>query len=205
MGVELLRSPPRPGRGCARRGARRRRRSARGPPRRPRSSSRARSGRARRRSARRRRPRAARARPRRRSRPPAAASRSAARPRRPGAASRTGRQSATKTIAAASVERRRLAVLLRVGPLGGRRLGRAPDGRAVDLAPVTEARPRMADELPQPAAVLGHVLRRVVGQQAEVQRLERAARDAAAGRREDGPRVRQVGDDLVVLPAEAHG
>ena len=97
----------------------------------------------------------------------------------PSAASRTGRQSATKTIAAASVERGRLAVLVRVGPLRGRRLGRAPDGRAVDLAPVTEARPRMADGLPQPAPVLGDVLGRVVGQQAEVQRLERAARHAA--------------------------
>ena len=88
----------------------------------------------------------------------------------PSAASRTGRQSATKTIAAASVSAVAWPSSSRVGPLGGRRLGRAPDGRAVDLAPVTEARPRMADALAQPAPVLGDVLRRVVGQQAEVQR-----------------------------------
>ena len=89
----------------------------------------------------------------------------------PPAASRTGRQSATKTIAAAS-QRRRLAVLLGVGRRPTAARG-APDGRAVDLAPVAEARPGMADELPQPAPVLGDVLRRVVGQQPEVQRRER--------------------------------
>ena len=34
------------------------------------------------------------------------------------------------------------------GALGARRLGRAPHGRAVDLAAVAEARPRMADGSP---------------------------------------------------------
>ena len=145
--LQLLRARPRRCRGSAR-AARRRPRSARGPRRRPRSSSRGRSG-----------PSAAMIGPvaadlaqrahalvddPARERAPAAVQAATA----PSAASRTGRQSATKTIAAASVERGRLAVLVRVRTLLGRRLGRAPHRRAVDLAPVTEARPRMADGSP---------------------------------------------------------
>ena len=198
------RAPPRPDPGSGR-GGRRRPRNARGPPRRPRNSSRGRPGRARRRPGRRRRRRAAPARPRRRSRPPSGRQPQCSAATAPGAASRTGRQSAVKTTAAASRQRRRLPVLLRVGPLSRRRLARAADGRAVDLAPVTEARPGMTDGLPQPAAVLVDVLTKVVGEHAEVQRGVRAFGDAAAGRREDRSRVRQVGDDLVVLPMEGCG
>ena len=95
-------------------------------------------------------------------------------------------------------QRGRLAVLLACrAARARRRLGGAPDGRAVHLAPVTEARPRMADRLPQPAPVLGDVLGRVVGQHARGSarrtgpRTRRRARSRrrparAAGRRRSG-------------------
>ena len=160
--------------------ARRARRSARGPPRRPRSSSRARRGRWRRRAGRRRRARAAPGRPRRGSRRPAGASRSAAPPRRRRPASITGRQSAVNTIAAASSSavawpsssrvRARVATAAR---WRGGPSRRAPGARSRS-AP-TGCRPS-----PQPERGSRDVLGRVVGQQAEVQRRERPGRHAAA-------------------------
>ena len=152
-----LRSPPRaPGR----------RRTPRGPPRRPRSSSRARPGRARRCTARPRPARAARRRPRRRSRPASPRQPPCSAATAPSPTSITGRQSAANTSAARVVERGGLAVLLGRGPRRPGRLGGAPHRGAVDLAAVEEALARQADRGGEPLAVLvdvGAVVARSAG------------------------------------------
>ena len=99
-------------------------------------------------------------------------------------------------------ERRGLAVLLRVRARVRRRLGGPADRRPVHLAPVAEALPGDADLSPQPDAVLAYVLRRVVGEQPEVQRRERAAGDPSVAAREDDLGAGQIPGDMVVLPAE---
>ena len=100
-------------------------------------------------------------------------------------------------------QRGRLAVLVRVGPLGRRRLGRAPD--ASRRGPGARNRSAATDGRRSPPAGAGS--RSTFAGASSVSRprfsdangpLETPPR----ARREDGPRVRQVGDDLVVLPAE---
>ena len=87
----------------------------------------------------------------------------------------------------------------RAGPGGS--VG-AADGGAVDLLAVEEALARLAGQGGDALAVLVDVGAVVGGQPAEVQRLERPAGHAAAARREERVRARQVGDEMVALPAE---
>ena len=82
------------------------------------------------------------------------------------------------------------------------RLGGAPHGGAVDLLAVQEALARAAGRGGHARPVLVDVGAVVVGQQAEVERGERPARDAAAAGGEERPRAGQVGRDVVALPAE---
>src|SRR5206468_3172868 len=96
----------------------------------------------------------------------------------------------------------RLAVLL-----GGRRpeagrLGAAAHTGAVDLAGVEEALARDAHRLRQPVAVGLDRLRGVLGQGTEVEGRIRRARDAAVASREQRVGAREVGGDVLALPAE---
>ena len=185
---------PRRGRACARR--RPRRRAARTPPgprRRPRSSrarSRARSPR------RPRRPPPPRAR---RSRRRARASRSGASPTPRSPASATGRQSATRTSGVSPGFGGHLAVALVRGG-SSRRLrvtgsARGARSRRAISAPWTWRPIRTplgvaAERAAQPRAVRAHGGRLVVGEQAEVEALERRLADPAEPGRERGPGAR---------------
>jgi hypothetical protein len=101
-----------------------------------------------------------------------------------------------------AVERGGLAVLLRGRALRAGRLGGAPDRGAVDLLAVEEALARPAGHGGHALAVLVHGVRVVGGQAAEVERFEGPGRDAAPARREERLRGREVGDQVVALPAE---
>src|SRR5262249_25574722 len=68
-----------------------------------------------------------------------------------------------------------------------------------------KALPRMADLLAEAAPVLAHVLGRVLGQQPEIERVERAAGHAALARGEDQPRAGQLGGYVTVVYAERLG
>ena len=205
--LELLRGRRRRCRGCCAAPRVVGRRSGRGPPRRPRSSSRGRSG-----------PSAAVIGPvaadlaqRRDALVDDPAARAARQPQcsaatAPSAASRTGRQSATKTIAAASSARSpgRPPACTGASRDGGSVARRT--GRAVHLAAVAEARPRDGRRA-RPAGA-GSRRRSPGASSVSSPRLSEsygAAGDAAVAAREERPRVRQVGDELVVLPAELHG
>src|SRR5262249_30304654 len=76
------------------------------------------------------------------------------------------------------------------------------DGGAVDLVALRE--PRRAGPGEHAVAVGAHALVVVVGGQAQVQRGERALRDAAATRREERHPARQVDRQVLAVRAEAH-
>ena len=135
----------------------------------------------------------------------ARASRSAARRRRPRRRAAPAGSRRRRRARRASRERGRLAVLVGGGPCRAGRLGRAAHVGAVDLAAVEEALARASDRRGEPLAVRVDVGAVVGGQAAEVERRERALRDAAAAGGEEHARAGQLGGDVLALPAEGIG